>query len=222
MAKKKSASKGKKKGGTKAKGKGKKKKETVDTSPESPHALAIAAFHDHYWQQCKTMGIPLHPAITQLFQDAEGAETVPTTITKLVIGMPTLTLNGLHILLDALLLLPPGLVRLDFHSPSCGDAGILVVSKVLNAMATLKTIQIIAEPFTAKGCTYLGQAIATHESLTELVLDYSPIGPDGVIALAQGIQSSPSLQSLSLAHTELNDSCTSAIGHLILAKTKIQ
>lgn len=119
------------------------------------------------------------------------------------------------------------------------DAGAAALASLLSATATKKSIDTPSDPSApqlldwkleylelnnndigSEGARSLGRSLCVgmNRTLTTLVLDFNPLGSDGVAALCKGLSTNSTLQKLSLKHCNIDEVGGRPIGEMLSFK----
>ena len=166
------------------------------------HACAKAdeEYVYHYIDACRELGThPLNPIIFQIRHtdkvlNLQGMQITSKQALALSAAMTYMRkLEGVDLSNNAI------------HDEGCLNAESLQCCGIVNSVAlneSIKALILSRARITARTAIQLGSILVYHGTITKLDLSNNHLGDQGIVALARGLSSSPSVIDLNLAHTK--------------------
>lgn len=202
--------------------KAKPKQGAVELGPDAdPRVL-----YSNYVKECKAIGIepygPMKNALTNDENPNLGKQLI-------VLGRDDiLGPGGCRALVNAMIGREPAdstsaiqvpftaMKELRICSSNIQDAGAAAIGTLLSATASkpgsdqkwkLEYLELMDNGIRRDGCASLGRSLCVgmNKTLATLVLDFNPVGSDGVAALCKGISTNSTLKKLSLKHCIIDE-----------------
>eukprot|EP01012_Entosiphon_sulcatum_P049455 TRINITY_DN68078_c0_g1_i1.p1 TRINITY_DN68078_c0_g1~~TRINITY_DN68078_c0_g1_i1.p1 ORF type:complete len:352 (-),score=104.51 TRINITY_DN68078_c0_g1_i1:46-1101(-) len=224
MAPKQAAKKNSSAGKGKAGGKGAKGSGTPTPDEENP-VRDLKRFIDGYTRHCEKHGVTPCAAVVRKFKqeigiwnEADKAQVLPNF--PVIVSEP-LDYPSVQSLMDALADYR-WLHQVSFWKAKIGDDGVMVIAEFLKRDQRLRTLELLNNSISAKGCTFLGRMLTQNDTLTNLMLDHNDLGDDGIAALGEGLKWNSSVAHLSLQYCGIGPSGGEAIAKTIIRSSSVR
>ncbi|KAL9188584.1 hypothetical protein ACHAXT_006962 [Thalassiosira profunda] len=208
----------------------------ADLGPDSDPKI----LYKNYLNECKAIGIEPHASVKDTLTNEENTN-LGKQLLVLGSGDATLGPGGCRALVNAMIGGKAD-ASTSGHTPytaakelricrsNINDAGARALSSLLMATAhqlspdlqpwQLEYLELSDNNIGKDGCLALGRALCVgmNRTLVTLILDFNPLGSNGVAALCKGLSTNSTLKKLSLKHCSIDDEGGRPIGDMLRFK----